>query len=718
MYKLLLPFLLLILTIGAVVVSDRPLPRGDFVYLNRNDVSTLDVSTMSWMQDLRSARLLFEGLVRNDVWTHDYDIRPAVAERWDVSPDGLVYTFHLRRDATWSNGTPVTAHDFIFSWRRSLLPDSAADYFKLFTAIRGAQEFYDWRAGTLATFTRLKSDALGAPASAEGWAGLERALDEAFSAARQGFEASPKEAKAIAPVELSFLKDQWSRSAPELPSRQDLADALWKAAGERFARTVGIEAPDNQTLRVTLARPLPYFMDLVAFPTFAPVYPPLLREHTTVNADDGQLKVEPGWTKPGRLVSNGPFMLTVWRFKRDMRYERNPHYWDPGSVNVDSIVIPSIQDDNGQTLAFRTGTVDWVSDVTSPYRADMLAEKREFYREHQAEYDRLVAEGWDPIEIDRRLPADPRNRIHVFPAFGTYFYNFNCRPTLPDGRANPFHDPRVRRAFALTVDKETITRDVRRTGEPVARTLIPPGSIGGYTSPKGLGFDPVEARRLMAEAGYPDGKGFITVEILFNKDAGHDLIAQVIARNWQEHLGVSVILQQKELKVFRDDLKNSNYMVSRAGWFGDYGDPTTFLDLSRTGDGNNDRKYSSARFDALLDRAQSLTDPAERKRVLTEAETILIEEDFPLVPIFHYVNIYLFDPHRTSGISSHPRSEQLLGFVEMLGDGKGAEEPIVNQPRAGTPAEAQWKADRAGRGVRSVPKEPGPKELGAKEGTR
>lgn len=712
MYKLLLPFLVLILTIGAVVVSDRPMPRGDFVYLNRNDVSTLDVSTMSWMQDMRSARLLFEGLVRNDIWTHDFDIRPAVAERWEVSPDGTVYTFHLRRDAKWSNGAPVTAHDFIFSWRRSLLPDSAADYFKLFTAIRGAQDFYDWRAGALATFTRLSSDALGAPASPERWRQLERALDEALAQAQKEASTQDPDTKPVKPVDLGFLKNTWTRTAATLPSRQDLADALWNATRERFTSMVGLEAPDNQTLRVTLERPLPYFMDLAAFPTFSPVYPPLLREHTSVSAVDGQLKVEPGWTKPGRLISNGPFMLTVWRFKRDMRYERNPHYWDPASVHVDSIVIPSIQDDNGQTLAFRTGTVDWVSDVTSSYRADMLAEKREFYSEHQAEYDRLVAEGWDPIEIDRRLPPDPRNRIHVFPAFGTYFYNFNCKPKLADGRENPFHDPRVRRAFALTIDKDTITRDVRRTGEPVARTLIPPGSIGGYEGPKGLGFDPVEARRLMAEAGYPNGKGFITVEILFNKDAGHDLIAQVIARNWQEYLGVSVILQQKELKVFRDDLKNANFMVARAAWFGDYGDPTTFLDLNRTGDGNNDRKYASPRFDALLDRAAQISTPAERKRVLAEAERILMEEDLPLVPIFHYVNIYLFDPHRTSGISSHPRSEQLLGFIDMLGDGKGADAPLVNQPRRGSPAEAQWKSDRAARGLKSLPKDPTPSDGG------
>ncbi len=137
---------------------------------------------MSWMQDLRSARLLFEGLVRNDVWTRDYDIRPAVAERWDVSPDGTVYTFHIRRNAQWSNGAPVTAHDFIFSWRRSLLPDSAADYFKLFTAIKGAQAFYDWRARA----RDLHASEVRVPGRAEHRRALARAGGRAGCRARRG----------------------------------------------------------------------------------------------------------------------------------------------------------------------------------------------------------------------------------------------------------------------------------------------------------------------------------------------------------------------------------------------------------------------------------------------------------------------------------------------------------------------------------------------------
>ena len=227
----------------------------------------------------------------------------------------------------------------------------------------------------------------------------------------------------------------------------------------------------------------------------------------------------------------------------------------------------------------------------------------------------------------------------------------------------------------MAVDKETLVREVKRTGEPVASTLIPPNSIGGYESPKGLGYDPAAARALLAEAGWPDPSQFPTVDILFNKDAGHDLIAQSVAKDWQRNLGVPVSLAQKELKVYRNDLKKQNYMVSRAGWYADYGDPTTFLEVNRSTDGNNDRKYNNPVYDDLLDQARTETDPARRMEILSEAERIIMEEDLPMVPLYHYVTVYLFDPDEISGINPHARAMQQMYLIDVLGDGKGPDVP-------------------------------------------
>lgn len=621
MLKLLVPIILLAAVVIASVVTDRPLPPADFTISNGTDVTTLDFQRASWMQDLRIIRCLAEGLVRNDVFTVGYDHAPAAADAWEVSADGLTYTFHLRDDGKWSNGAAVTAEDFVFSWRRGLLPDTAADYIAFFWMIEGGRAFYDWRVNELANF-----------------------------------DASDK-----------------------------TADELWAETITRFDETVGLKALDRQTLEVKLEQRVPFFLDIAAFPVFYPVYPPLLRQYESINQSSGRLKSERGWTKPPNLVTNGPFELTVWRFKRDMRLEKNPHYWDRENVSIDSIGVPSIEDPNAQVLAFQTGAVDWVANLTVNYRGDIWADKVDFYNEHKAEYEATKAKGHDIFEIDRHLPSDVRRNIHAIPSFATYFWNFNCKERLPDGRENPFHDPRVRRAFAMAVDKRVIVDDIKRLGEPMARTLIPPNSIGGYTSPKGLKClsdaddeqgklaIAAEARALLAEAGYPDPSKFPQVEMLFNKDAGHDLIAQAVAKNWEKYLGVPVLLKQKELKVFKDDLKNANYMTSRAGWYGDYGDPTTFLDLLRSDDGNNDRKYNSPEYDAMLDAAQVESDPEKRMAILQEAERKIMEEDLPMIPIYHYVTMYLFDADRVSGLDPHPRTQQNLYLIDILGDGKGRE---------------------------------------------
>jgi len=635
-----LPLLLLAAVVAAAVIADRPQPPADLTFINGEDPNTLDLQRMSWTQDLRLARLLSEGLTRTDPFTRDFRQEPAVAESWTVSDDGRTYIFRIRDDAKWSNGDPVTAHDFVYSWRRALLPETACKYINFFWFLEGGRAFYDWRTDALAD--------------------LEERASRGQSHPGEGLE-------------------------------------LWQTTLDKFDELVGVKATGDRTLVVTLERPVPYFLELCAFPLLYPLYPPLLDRYEHPNPDTGRIESSAGWTKAGTLISNGPFILERWRFKRDMRLERNPYYWDAASINLDSISIPSITDPNAVVLAYESGGIDWSSDVTAPYRADMYARKLAFYDEHRDEYDALVAQGLDPIEIDRRLPEDPRAHIHAFPVFGTYFYNFNCSKKLSDGRPNPFADARVRRAFAMTIDKRAIVEDIKRIGEPVARTLIPPGSLGpGYHSPRGL--DCISdakndeqreaiaqrARDLLAEAGYPDPDEFITVELVFNKDSGHDLIAQSIAKDWQRYLGVKCTLAQKELKVYRNDLIKHNFITARAGWWGDYGDPTTFLEISRSDNGNNDRNFKSPAFDAMLDDADYEPDPQKRLDMLAECERVLMEEELPMVPLYHYVQMSLFDAHHLSGPTSHPRQEQHVELFDILSDGKGADVPRSLPPLVGS----------------------------------
>ncbi|MCB9838073.1 MAG: peptide ABC transporter substrate-binding protein [Phycisphaeraceae bacterium] len=586
MWKLLAPSLVLLGLIAAVIAGDHPPAPAEFTYTENTSIITLDPQRISYTHDMRVSYCLYEGLLRWDNTT--FIPQPAVASSWELSGDAATYTFHLRPEARWSNGEPVLASDFVFAWRRLLLPDTAADYTALFFVIDGAEDFFNWRGERLAEFAAL-------PAS-------ERTLQA--------------------------------------------AETLWERTLERFDETVGLHAIDDHTLVVRLARPTAYFPDLVCFAIAHPVHPATVQRWASIDAATGRLNQRHDWTKPPRHVGNGPMVVTDWRFKRSFRMERSPTYWDRQSLIdrgcVASIAIVEIENPNTAVLAFETGAADWITNADRVgYLADMLEQQRQ----------------------------GKRNDTHAFPTFGTYFWGFNCSERLTGGRPNPFADARVRRAFALATNKQDITDKVRRLGEPPIGSLIPPGSIPGYTPPVGLGYDPAGARGLLAGAGWSDrdgdgvpenasGEPFPQVEMLCSTGSYHEDIALTLGAMWEENLGVRTRVVSKETKAYKDDLRRRDYMCSRCGWFGDYGDPLTFLELSRTGDGNNDRGYSNPAYDALLDRAISEADPDRRFEILEEAERMIVEQECPILPIFQYVQFYLYDPAVLHGVSEHPRLVQ------------------------------------------------------------
>lgn len=624
--RTILPILLLIgLLVGAVML-DRPRDEAALTFINRGDVHTLDPQRMSWMQDFRIANAIYEGLVSYDNDT--FDILPGVAETWSISPDGLVYTFHLRHNAKWSNGDPVTAQDFIYSWRRALFPDTAAGYADLFFKIKGGQAFFDWRTQQLADFTT----------QAQGMGGEERAA---------------------------------------------LARSMVDEAYKRFDETVGLSAPDAHTLDVTLQVPTPYMLDLLAFGPFMPVHRPTVEPYLHLDAASGSLRQRHGWTKPPLLVSNGPYVLAVWRYKRDLRLERNPQYWDTEHVVSDSVLCISVDDANTAVLAYETGTIDWLSDVSVDYRADMLLQKQRYMDRNADRYAELRAQGLgynQAMEIlahESPPRAGERNDLHAFAAYGTYFYNFNCQETLNSGAFNPFKDARVRRAFSRAVDKQAIVDRVTRMSQPVANVLIPPGSIAGFVGAKGIGYDPEKARSELAEAGWSDhdgdglvedasGQPFPTVEILFPSAGEHKAIAQAIAHMWERELGVQTRLREEETKVAATHLQEHNFMVSRGNWYGDYGDPTTFLDLDRSGNSNNDRNYSNPVFDDLMAQADRELDPEKRMKILEQADAMMVNEELPILPLYHQVTLYMYDPAKLRNISVHPRLTQFLQELEVV----------------------------------------------------
>ena len=611
--RLFAPIAFLLVALAIALSADHPRPPADFVVMQRADVTTLDPQRMSWTQDFRVGRSLFEGLLTLDA--AGARPQPAVAERWEVSADQLTYTFHLRADARWSDGSPVTSHDFLYAWRRGLLPETAADYSGFLFHIRGAEDFFAWRTERLAAYAAL----------------------------------------------------------PKAERTGDAAMALWAETESQFASTVGLRAEGDRTLVIELKQPVAYFLDLVAFPALSPVHRPTVEAEVRLDADTARMLQGQQWTKAGRLVSNGPYRLVAWRYRRDMRLERNEEYWNRGAVRSASVEIRIVEDQNTTVLAAEAGAADWVTEILVEYRPEMLAERARYEERHADAIAGALARG---LRIDRALATLPppgpgeRRNIHGLRAFGTDFYSFNCRPTLTNGKQNPFAEAAVRRAFALAVDRETLVKRVTRVGEVPSPVLVPRGSIAGYEGPAGLPFDPERARSELAAAGWEDrngdglvenaeGERFPTVDLLYSLGSPrYRDLSFALREMWRNALGVEVQARGKEIRDFREELKNGNFMIARGGWYGDYGDPTTFLDLSRSTDGNNDRKYASERFDAILDRAAAELDPARRFAILADAERMLVEEELPILPICGFVTVYMYDPTAVDGLTHHPRLEQ------------------------------------------------------------
>ncbi len=239
-----------------------------------------------------------------------------------------------------------------------------------------------------------------------------------------------------------------------------------------------------------------------------------------------------------------------------------------------------------------------------------------------------------------------RPDFHTFNYLGTYFIRFNVT-------RKPFDDPRVRRALALAIDKKRIVEKITKGGEQIASHFVPDGTAN-YASPDGLGYDPDLAKQLLAEAGYPGGKGFPRFEYMFNAAAGggaeiHEDIAIELQQMWRDTLGIQMDLRQVEWKVYLSEQSHLDYQLSRASWIGDYDDANTFLGMFITGDGNNETGWSNPRYDALVQQANETTDLKQREQLFQQAETILVHDDLPIIPLYFYAGINYVRHEQNSG---------------------------------------------------------------------
>ncbi|MEW6359491.1 MAG: peptide ABC transporter substrate-binding protein [Planctomycetota bacterium] len=373
---------------------------------------------------------------------------------------------------------------------------------------------------------------------------------------------------------------------------------------------VGVRAIDDMTLEAKLARRTPFFLGLTSFSTLMPVNRRCIEKHGNT------------WTHMGNIVTNGPFMLGDWKIGRYIRVKKNPGYHDADKVRLNSVDFLAVESANTAFNMYLNGEADFVATIPLPLR---------------------------PVVEDRP-------DYHTGPYIGTYYYLFNVR-------RKPFDDARVRRAFAMTVDREQICRYITRGGELPATSFVPAG-MPHYKSIKGLSLHVDAARRLLAEAGYPDGKGFPKVELLYNTSEANQDIAEVIQQMLKTNLGVRVELMNQEWKVYLASTKEGDYQFARAAWIGDYVDPNTFLDMWVTGGGNNRAGWSNPEYDALIRGAAAEGDPEKRMEIFRRAERILIEEEAPIMPVYYYVSNEMYRPE-VKGMYANIRNIHPLKFVSV-----------------------------------------------------
>lgn len=380
--------------------------------------------------------------------------------------------------------------------------------------------------------------------------------------------------------------DSWLRTlAPETASEYAYMQTMVVEGaadyngGDGGPDVVGIRAIDDYTFQVDLSVPAAYFVTML--PHYAFAIHPL---HVIEEYGDQ-------WTRPGNIVSNGPFILDEWIPQDRIVVIKNDTYWDADAVQLDQIVFYPIDEENTSLNLFLQGQIDWIETVPNARLDEMKL----------------------------------RDDYHNNAAFITYYYIFNTT-------IEPLDDARVRRALSMAIDRTELVEQVTRGGQFPAFGLTPP--LANYPAVVGFEEDFDEARRLLAQAGYPNGDGFPTFTILYNTSEGHRRIAEYVQQKWNEVLGIDVEILNQEWGTYLDSRDALNFDIARAGWQGDYIDPNSFLDMFITDGPQNDGKWSNAEYDELIETA--LTQSGQRRlNTLREAEELLMEE-LPIMPMYFY----------------------------------------------------------------------------------
>ncbi|KOF55850.1 peptide ABC transporter substrate-binding protein [Clostridium sp. DMHC 10] len=397
----------------------------------------------------------------------------------------------------------------------------------------------------------------------------------------------------------------WKRAlAPETAS--DYAYQLYYLkngeaynGGKVSADQVGVKATDDYTLDVQLESSTPYFLSLLAFQTYMPVRKDVVTAHPKDWALNGST-----------YVSNGAFKMKNWKQKDKLEFVKNPYYWNKSQIKLDKLTYTVLDDATSYMSAYQSGQIDIIDTPPTEQTPSLLKQ----------------------------------GKAKTYVNIGTYYYSFNLDPKakLDPAVAKAMNDAKVRKAISLAIDREALVKSVTKSGQYPSTSFVPRGMVESngkdfkqkdYYSTKA---DTTQAKKLLSEAGYTDGKGFPTIELTYNTGDLHKSIAEAIQDMLKKNLNINITLRAVERKVQLDETTKHTYTgMARNGWSADYADPMTFLDMWVTSSGNNVTGYSNPAYDKLIAKAKAETDTTKRFDEMHQAEDILMN-DMPVVPLYEY----------------------------------------------------------------------------------
>jgi oligopeptide transport system substrate-binding protein len=548
-----------------------------------------------------------------------------------LAEDRRTYTFHLRDDARWSDGSPVTAEDFAYSLRRLLDPRTAGQYSYLGYYVKNARK-YAGAGRAVRPGDRVEVE-LNLPANAVPSRRGELLHGTVLRIEDESARALENDALVSAQKDDDFDLETWT-FVVDVDGREQ---RFRYAEDERAAKTkpptgvawcrqvlldfaeVGVEVVDRLTIRHTLENPTHYWLNLCGYYPLFPVQQACVEKFGS-----------PAWTDPDKIVCNGAFVPEFRRIRDRTRLRKNPHYWDRDNVRINTVDVLAVESINTALNLYLTGKSDWNYDLP-------------------------------PAALRALLKERPRRQdINPAPYLGTYYYMLNT--TRP-----PLNDVRVRRALSMALDRDEITQTLLGNGEMTAHSLVPPW-IEGYAPPQCDAENLAEARRLLAEAGFPGGRGFPTFTILYNTHEMHQSIAELIRKQWQRNLGITVRSRNEEFATYLNSQRVMDYDISRRAWNGDYNDPNTYLDMYVTGNEMNNTGFGNPEYDELIADAAREPDPVARMKLLYRAERILMNE-LPIIPIYYYVSKNLVKPH-VRGFYNNVLDQHSVWSIWIDRDGK------------------------------------------------